>query len=118
MGRAERRREQRNEQKSKTAVYNFTEEQLNTIVREKIHDELDRDRREITNKAIDSVMILLFALPLEVLKDHYWPKTGMKRLPKFMDYILEYYKKWQDEEFTIDKLEEDLWTYGGFKLEK
>lgn len=36
MGRAERRREQKQEQKSKTVTYNLTKEQLDVMVREKI----------------------------------------------------------------------------------
>lgn len=40
MGRAERRREQKQEQKSKTVTYNLTKEQLDVMVREKIGEEL------------------------------------------------------------------------------
>lgn len=42
MGRAERRRTQKLEQKAKTATYNLTKEQLNIAVREQVGKELER----------------------------------------------------------------------------
>ena len=111
MGRAERRRAQRCEQKAKTATYNLTRAQLDALVREKISGELDRVKQEATNDAINQAMILLLTLPLEVLMDHYWPKSYAK-------HVLEYYEKWQNDELDMDKLKEDLWVYGGVRLEE
>ena len=70
MGRAERRRAQKCEEKAKTATYNLTRAQLDALVREKISGELDRVKQEATNDAINQAMILLLTLPLEVLMDH------------------------------------------------
>lgn len=42
MGRAERRRTQKLEQKAKIATYNLTKEQLNIAVREQVGKELER----------------------------------------------------------------------------
>ena len=118
MGRAERRRAQKCEQKAKTATYNLTRAQLDALVREKISGELDRVKQEATNDAINQAMILLLTLPLEVLMDHYWPKSYAKRIPEFTEYVLEYYEKWQNDELDMDKLKEDLWVYGGVRLEE
>ena len=93
MSRAERRRAQKCEQKSKTATYNLTRAQLDALVREKISGELDRVKREATNDAINQAMILLLTLPLEVLMDHYWPKSNAKRITEFTKYVLKYYEK-------------------------
>ena len=90
MGRAERRRAQKCEQKAKTATYNLTRAQLDALVREKISGELDRVKQEATNDAINQAMILLLTLPLEVLMD----------------------------QLDMDKLKEDLWVYGGVRLEE
>ena len=109
MSRAERRRAQKCEQKSKTATYNLTRAQLDALVREKISGELDR---------VNQAMILLLTLPLEVLMDHYWPKSYAKRIPEFTEHVLEYYEKWQNDELDMDKLKEDLWVYGGVRLEE
>lgn len=104
MSRAERRRAQKCEQKAKTATYNLTRAQLDALVREKISGELDRVKQEATNDAINQAMILLLTLPLEVLMDHYWPKSYAKRIPEFTEHVLEYYEKWQNDELDMDKL--------------
>lgn len=116
MGRAEMRRAMRNEKKAKTATYNLTKAQLDALVKEQIGEELKRVKQEATDEAVNTAMVLLLTLPLEVLIDHYWPKSYVKRIPEFTNYVLEYYEKWQNGELDIDKLKEDLWEYGGVKL--
>lgn len=116
MDRAERRRLEKNTQKAKTATYNLTEDQLNAIVREKIGDELIKIKKEAMEDAVNTAMVLLLTLPLEVLMDHYWQKSYAKRIPEFTSYVLEYYEMWQNGELDMGKLQEDLWEYGGVKL--
>lgn len=116
MGRAEMRRARKEEKKYKTVTYTLTQEQLDKMVRDKIGDELKRVKEEATEDAVNTAMVLLLTLPLEVLMDHYWTKSYATRIPKFTDLVLEYYEKWQDGELDMDKLKEDLWVYGGVKL--
>lgn len=116
MGRAERRRAQKLKQKEKTTTYNLTKTQLDVMVREKIGDELIRVKQEATDDAVNTAMVLLLTLPLEVLMDHYWTKSYAKRIPKFTERVLEYYERWQNGELDMEKLKEDLWEYGGVKL--
>lgn len=116
MGRAERRRAQKTEQKAKTATYNLTKSQLEAMVREQMEEELARVRQEAKDDAVNTAMVLLLTLPLEVLMDYYWPKSYAKRIPEFTNHVLEYYEKWQNGELDMDKLKEDLWVYGGVKL--
>ena len=110
MGRAEIRREMKNEKKAKTATYNLTKAQLDAMVREQIEDELVKIRQQATDDAVNTAMILLLTLPLEVLMDHYWPKSYAKRIPQFTTYVLEYYERWQNGELDMEKLKEDLWV--------
>ena len=116
MGRAERRRAQKLKQKEKTTTYNLTKAHLDVMVREKIGDELIRVKQEATDDAVNTAMVLLLTLPLEVLMDHYWTKSYAKRIPKFTERVLEYYERWQNGELDMEKLKEDLWEYGGVKL--
>ncbi len=116
MGRAEMRRARKDEKKYKTVTYTLTQEQLDKIVRDKIGDELKRVKNEATEDAVNTAMILLLTLPLEVLMDYYWPKSYAKRIPKFTDRVIEYYERWQNGELDMEKLKEDLWNYGGVKL--
>lgn len=77
---------------------------------------LERIKQEATDDAVNTAMVLLLTLPLEVLMDHYWTKTYAKRIPRFTELVLEYYERWQNGELDMDKLKEDLWEYGGVKL--
>lgn len=118
MNRAERRRQEREVKKAKTATYNLTKEQLDTVVRGCVRDRLAEVREQTTRDAVNTAMILLLAIPLRVLMDHYWQKSYAKRLPKFTEQVLQYYDRWQNGELDMDKLREDLWEYGGVKLEE
>ena len=67
MGRAERRRAQKLEIKEKTATYNLTKEQLDIAVRQQVGKELEHIKQEATDDAVNTAMVLLLTLPLEVL---------------------------------------------------
>ena len=117
MGRAERRRAQKLKQKEKTTTYNLTKGTTRlSWFGKKIGDELIRVKQEATDDAVNTAMVLLLTLPLEVLMDHYWTKSYAKRIPKFTERVLEYYERWQNGELDMEKLKEDLWEYGGVKL--
>ena len=116
MSRAELRREAK--KKTKIATYNLTEEQLDILVKRKVKEELAKIEKNSNEDILNTAMLLLLTLPLEVLMDHYWQKTYSKRIPEFTEYVLEYYKKWQDGELDLDKLREDLWEFGGVRLER
>lgn len=117
MTRSEKRRNEREENK-KTPVYNFTQEQLNEIIEKRIAAEIDKAKKEATEAAINKAMTLLFVLPMEVLMDYYWTKEAeyTEKIPEFTEHVLEYYQMWQRDELDMDKMEEDLWTYGGIKF--
>lgn len=118
MGRAERRRALKSEQKNKTATYNLTKAQLDALVRERISEEIDRARQDGITEGVNQAMILLLTLPLEVLMDYYWKKSYYKRIPEFTKHVLEYYEMWQNGELDMDELKKDLWEYGGVKFEE
>jgi hypothetical protein len=116
MSRAEMRRAAK--QKSKTATYNLTEEQIDILVKEKLAAYTKKIKKEAAEEAINTAMILLLTLPLEVLMDFYWKKSYAKKIPEFTEHVLDYYNKWENGELDMEKLQEDLWIYGGVKLEK
>ena len=117
MNRQQRRSAERKEQKTKTKVYNLTEAQLQAYVRQAVDKELKNSHEEVMTESTNAAMILLLTLPLEVLMDHYWPKSYAKKIPEVTNYVLEYYERWQNGELDMDELKEDLWTYGGVRLE-
>lgn len=116
MSRAERRRKDR-EAKKAQATYTFTKAQLDRAIKEGVEKEIQKAKKEATDEAIGTVLALLLTIPLEVLMDHYWQKTYAKRLPKFTEYVLDYYDRWSRGELDMEELKKDLWEYGGVKLE-
>ncbi len=118
MGRAEKRRAEKIKQKEKTATYNLTKAQLDAAVQEGVSKEFARLKQEAMDDAVNTAMVLLLTLPLEVLMHHFWPKSYVKRLPKFTELVLEYYSKWQNGELDMDEMRADLWEYGGIRLEE
>lgn len=118
MTRAEARRKLREEEKAKTATYNLTSAQLDAMIQERIGKQLQEAKREATEEAINAAMVLLLTLPLEVLMDHYWKKTYAKKIPEFVQHVLDYYEAWQDGQLDMEELKQDLWEYGGIRLEE
>ena len=122
MNRAEIRRLEREKIKEKTRTYNLTKAQLDALVRERVLSELNdikaKIKKEATEDAVNTAMVLMLTLPLKVLIDNYWTgKEQLEQIPEFTDKVIEYYEKWQNGELDIDKLREDLWNYAGVRLE-
>lgn len=46
-----------------------------------------------------------------------WKKSYAKKIPEFTQHVLDYYAAWQNGDLDMDKLKEDLWEYGGIRLE-
>ena len=67
MSRAELRRKQRETQKANTATYNLTKAQLNALVEQQIGDRIKQVKEQATYDAVNTAMVLLLTLPLEVL---------------------------------------------------
>lgn len=104
MGRAEIRRQQKNLQK-KQKVYTLTQSQI------------DKIRSDAMEEAVNQAMVLMLTLPLEVLITDYWTKTAYKRGQEFTQKVLDLYYRWETGEISMDDLKNDLWEYGGIRLE-
>ena len=121
MNRTEIRRLEREKIKDKTRTYNLTKAQLDALVRERVLSELNdikaKIKKEATEDAVNTAMVLMLTLPLKVLMDDYWSGEQLEQIPEFTDKVIEYYEKWQNGELDIDKLREDLWNYAGVRLE-
>lgn len=118
--RAEMRRAERNK-KSSAATYNLTKGQLDLLVqgqvKERFAAEIREAKEEAAAKAVNDALVLLLALPLEVLMDYYWTDDYAEKIPEFAERVLDYYNRWEDGEFTLDELREDIWKYAGIRLE-
>lgn len=112
MNRAERRRAKCQAQKNPVLQYSPKR------AREELHSEANAMMGKLKADMVQTAFTLMMALPLEVLMNRYWKKTYQKRLPKFCEDVLEYYEAWEDGLIDIEKLKEDLWEYGGVRLEE
>lgn len=117
MTRAEIRRLNRERNKAETATYNFTQAQLDALIQEKIGKKLEESKREIYEETVNTTLALLLGLPMKVLMDDYWKKSYKKRIPEFIDKVLELYDKWQDDKLDISELNQELWDVAGIRLE-
>ncbi len=68
MGRAERRRLEREKSKAQK-VYTLTQAQIDDL------------KKRAVDEAVNTAFILMLAIPIMVLHDKYWVKTAKKRLP-------------------------------------
>lgn len=116
MTRAEIRRLNRERNKAETATYNFTQAQLDALIQEKIGKKLEESKREIYEETVNTTLALLLGLPMKVLMDDYWKKSYKKRIPEFIDKVLELYDKWQDDKLDISELNQELWDVAGIRL--
>ena len=117
MLRAERRRLEKQAKKDKTVTYNYTKDQLDAVIRAGVKAEVENIRKEARDEAVDIAITLMLSLPLKVLKDEYWVKTAKRRLPKFLDSVLSLYDNWDKGLLNIEDLIQELYDYGGIKLE-
>lgn len=119
MTRAEKRRLMKNDIKqAKTPTYQFTKEQIDVMIQTEVERKLDEVKKEITEESITAAMELLFVLPMEVLMDNFWQKSYQQKIPKFTELLLDYYQAWENGELDMDKMKEDLWKYGGIRLQQ
>lgn len=117
MNRQQKRATERSEKKRRTVTYNLTRKQLDDAVKDVAQKQLDAAYQSGLEEGVRQALVLLLTLPLEVLIDHYWKRAYAKKIPKFTARVLEYYTKWQNGELDMEKLKEDLWEYGGVRLE-
>ena len=119
MTRAEKRRLMKNDIKqAKTPTYQFTKEQIDAMIQTEVERKLDEVKQENTEESITAAMELLFVLPMEVLMDNFWQKSFQQKNPKFTELLLDYYQSWENGELDMDKMKEDLWKYGGIRLQQ
>lgn len=115
MNRAERRRLNK-DKKTDIVTYNLTRKQLDDAIEKAVREKLNNIKTQATDDAINTSLMLMFILPIKVLMDHYWVDAYKEKIPEFADYIVEYYTKWQDDEYSTEELEKELWDLAGIKI--
>ena len=89
---------------------------LDEMVEAEIEKELSEARRQGMEDGANAALVLMLALPMTVLKEHYWKKSFPVRIRGFIGKVLDLYEDWQDDKIDINDLISDLWENGGVKL--
>ena len=111
MTRAEMRRAER--EKNKTAVYQFTEAQLNAKIQEALEEHTDKLMRQ----AIDKAFIYMVGIPLDVLFHEHWQKSAKKKAPAFVDQVLSLYEAVQDGIVTEQQIIDEVYELAGVRID-
>lgn len=103
MNRAQRRRQKK--YGVKVPTLNMSLENLNEI------------KEDSTKKGVETAFKLMLALPVMVLHTKYgW--GGKKRLPEFVNYVLDLYDSYERGYLTLKDIEDCLWEEAGIKLDR
>lgn len=102
----------------KTKRYGASEEDIKAIANETYKESFIKMREEVTEEARIDFMLGALALPMLVLMDHFWKNSYKQKIPKFTELLLEYFQDWENGLITSEKMAEDLWNYGGVRLER
>ncbi len=76
-----------------------------------------RQRNEVESFAVDTAMVLLFAIPIKVMNEQFgW---GAKtRLPKFIDALAEEYEVFSKGEMTLEAYSNYVFEKVGLQFQK
>lgn len=113
MNRSQRRLSNKNNPK-----YNVNKSDIKSLARKALQADADRLKKQVYEEARINFMVGALALPMMVLMDHFWTKSYAQKIPKFTELLLEYYNDWENGIITDEKMAEDLWEYGGVRLER
>ncbi len=103
MNRAERRR--LSKKGAKDAIRNYKD------------SDIERIRQEERDKAVETAMILLLAIPIKVMHDVYGWRMR-KRLPELGEYLIDEYQSFADGDMTLQEYEQLVFDYCGMKFQK
>lgn len=105
MNRAERRRRAKQGLPvKKEPVYNMKQ------------SDVSRVKSQAAEKAVDTAMVLLLALPIKVMRERYgW---GMKkRLPDFAEALTDEYQRFADGEMSLEEYAQYVYDTVGIKFQ-
>ena len=79
------------------------------------HSDFVKQKEQAKTEAVDTAMVLLFAIPIKVMHEKYgW---GMKsRLPGLADALTDEYQRFADGEMTLQEYSEYVYETVGIKF--
>lgn len=114
MNRAERRRLNK---ENKDRCYTVKESDLKAKARKIVKEEAKKTIEEAQRNAVHMAMELSLLIPMKVMMEYYWKKSYEKRMPGFVEHMLEYVEQWGAGELDIEELRKELWDLTGIAIQ-
>ena len=76
-----------------------------------------KEALKMESEAIDKAFLYMLAIPLNVLINDYWSKTGKKKAPKFIEDVISLYESVQEGVVTEEELANLLEDMAGIKID-
>lgn len=91
------------------------------VVKEPVYtmkqSDIAKIKRESTDTAVDTVMVMLLAIPIKVMHDKYGWRMK-KRLPELAEAIIDEYQRFSDGEMSLEEYQEMVYEWCGLKFQK
>lgn len=79
--------------------------------------DIQRIKQEATDKATETAMILMLAIPVKVMYDKYGWRMK-KRLPELAEALTDEYERFSEGEMTLEEYQNLVFDYCGIKFQK
>ena len=76
-----------------------------------------KEAKKMESDAVEKAFLYMLAIPLNVLVNDYWSKTGRKKAPKFIEDVISLYESVQAGAVTDEELAELLNELAGINVE-
>lgn len=116
VNRAELRRMKREEGK-RTKTYVMTAEDIENIRRQEREKAKEKYLKKIDETSAD-ILLMMLAIPVNVLINDYWKKTSEKRIPKFIEDCMSLYESFESGAITMSEMTEVVERFSKVKLLK
>lgn len=78
--------------------------------------DIEKIKKQASEEAIQSAMLLLFAVPVKVMHDAY--RWGPKRLPEFAEKLTEEWAEFENGAMSLEEYAAFVYETTGIKFEK
>lgn len=76
-----------------------------------------KEAAKMEKRATEKALLYMLAIPLNVLVNDYWPKTGKRRAKRLIKDVLSLYRSVEAGVVTDRELADFLWEYAEVKVE-
>lgn len=116
MNRAEMRRMKKAESK-RQKTYVLTIDEIDKIRKDE-RDKVKELYLQKMDETSEEIILMMLAIPVNILVNDYWKKTAIKRIPKFVDDCMSLYQSFEAGAITMSEMIQVVEKYSKVKLLK